>query len=93
MVTDSKYADINNDGIMDLVVIGDWMPISILIGEGDNKFTNQTTNYNLGKSSGFWNTVEIVDINKDGKLDIIAGNSGLNHKWKANEEFPVKVSR
>ena len=91
MVTDSKYADINNDGIMDLVVIGDWMPISILIGEGDNKFTNQTTNYNLGKSSGFWNTVEILDINKDGKLDIIAGNSGLNHKWKANEEFPVKV--
>ena len=91
MVTDSKYADINNDGIMDLVVIGDWMPISILIGEGDNKFTNQTTNYNLGKSSGFWNTIEIVDINKDGKLDIIAGNSGLNHKWKANEEFPVKV--
>ena len=91
MVTDSKYADINNDGIMDLVVIGDWMPISILIGEGDNKFTNQTTNYNLGKSSGFWNTVEIVDINKDGKLDIIAGNSGLNHKWKANEQFPVKV--
>ncbi len=91
MVTDSKYADINNDGIMDLVVIGDWMPISILIGEGDNKFTNQTTNYNLGKSSGFWNTVEIIDINKDGKLDIIAGNSGLNHKWKANQEFPVKV--
>ena len=91
MVTDSKYADINNDGIMDLVVIGDWMPISILIGEGDNKFTNQTTNYNLGKSSGFWNTVEILDINKDGKLDIIAGNSGLNHKWKANEESPVKV--
>jgi hypothetical protein len=91
MVTDSKYADINNDGIMDLVVVGDWMPISILIGEGDNKFSNQTTNYNLGKSSGFWNTVEVVDINKDGKLDIIAGNSGLNHKWKADEEFPVKV--
>ena len=91
MVTDSKYADINNDGIMDLVVVGDWMPISILIGEGDNKFSNQTTNYNLGKSSGFWNTVEIVDINKDGKIDIIAGNSGLNHKWKADEEFPVKV--
>lgn len=91
MVTDSKYADINNDGIMDLVVVGDWMPISILIGEGDDKFTNQTTNYNLGKSSGFWNTVEVIDINNDGKLDIIAGNSGLNHKWKANEEFPVKV--
>ena len=32
-----------------------------------------------------------LNINKDGKLDIIAGNSGLNHKWKANEEFPVKV--
>ena len=91
MVTDSEFSDINDDGILDLVVVGDWMPVTILIGEGDNKFSNQTTNYGLANSTGFWNTIEITDINGDGKLDILAGNSGLNHKWKASIDNPVTV--
>ncbi|MFL2624779.1 MAG: VCBS repeat-containing protein [Candidatus Marisimplicoccus sp.] len=91
MVTDSKYTDINNDNILDIVVVGDWMPITILIGEGDNKFSNQTTMYGLANTSGFWNTIEIADLNNDGKKDIIAGNSGLNHKLKASIENPVKI--
>lgn len=91
MITDSKYTDINNDNILDIVVVGDWMPITILIGEGDNKFSNQTTMYGLANSSGFWNTIEIADLNNDGKKDIIAGNSGLNHKLKASIENPVKI--
>ncbi len=91
MVTDSKYTDINNDNILDLVVVGDWMPITILIGEGDNKFSNQTTAYGLANTTGFWNTIEITDLNNDGKKDMIAGNSGLNHKFKASIENPVKI--
>ena len=91
MVTDSKYTDINNDNILDLVVVGDWMPITILIGEGDNKFSNQTTAYGLANTSGFWNTIEITDLNNDGIKDMIAGNSGLNHKLKASIENPVKI--
>ena len=66
MVTDSKFADLNDDGILDLVVVGDWMPVTVLIGEGEDSFSNQTTNYGLGNTSGFWNTVEIVDLNDDG---------------------------
>ena len=91
MITDSKYTDINNDNILDIVVVGDWMPITILIGEGDNKFSNQTTMYGLANTSGFWNTIEIADLNNDGKKDIIAGNSGLNHKLKASIENPVRI--
>lgn len=89
LITDSKFVDINNDEILDLIIVGDWMPVTVLIGEGDNKFTNQTTNFGLGDTSGFWNTIEVTDINNDGKLDIIAGNSGLNHKWKASKEDPI----
>ena len=91
MITDSKYTDLNNDNILDLVIVGDWMPITILIGEGNNKFSNQTTNYGLGDTAGFWNTLEIADLNNDGQKDIIAGNSGLNHKWKASVESPVTI--
>ncbi len=91
MVTDSKWADINNDKLLDLVVVGDWMPITVLINQGDSTFVNSTKKYGLEHSHGMWNSVDVVDIDNNGEKDIIAGNAGLNFKWKASKEFPVKL--
>ena len=91
MVTDSKWVDINNDGLLDLIVVGDWMPITILINNGDDTFTNKTLDYGLENTYGMWNTVKILDIDRNGQKDIIAGNAGLNFKWKASKERPVKL--
>ena len=91
MVTDSKWADLNNDALLDLVVVGDWMPITVLINQGDSTFVNQTKKYGLEHSHGMWNTVEVIDIDNNGQKDIIAGNAGLNFKWKASKEKPVKL--
>ncbi len=91
MVTDSQWADINNDNLLDLVVVGDWMPITVLINQGDSTFVNDTKKYGLENSHGMWNTVDVIDIDNNGQKDIIAGNAGLNFKWKASKEFPVKL--
>lgn len=91
MVTDSEWVDINNDGLLDLIVVGDWMPITILINNGDDTFTNKTLDYGLENTYGMWNTVKILDIDRNGQKDIIAGNAGLNFKWKASKERPVKL--
>ena len=91
MVTDSKWADINNDDKLDLVVVGDWMPITVLINQGDSTFVNETKKYGLDNTHGMWNTIEIVDLDNNGQKDIIAGNTGLNFKWKASSEHPVKL--
>ncbi|PIY09431.1 MAG: RNA-binding protein [Flavobacteriaceae bacterium CG_4_10_14_3_um_filter_33_47] len=91
MITDSKWVDINNDKLLDLVVVGDWMPITILINNGDATFTDHTLNYGLENTYGMWNVVKILDIDGNGQKDIIAGNAGLNLKWKASKERPVKL--
>ena len=91
MVTDSEWVDINNDNLMDLIVVGDWMPITILINNGDETFLDKTLDYNLQNTHGMWNTIKVLDIDGNGQKDIIAGNAGLNFKWKASKERPVKL--
>ena len=91
MITDSEWVDIDNDGKQDLILVGDWMPIRILLNLGDNKFDDVTRHYGLEKSNGLWNAILPLDINKDGKIDFLAGNAGVNTKWKASLDKPVKM--
>ena len=91
MVTDSQWADINGDKLLDLVVVGDWMPITVYINQGDSTFINETKKYGLENSFGMWNSVLVADLDQNGKNDIIAGNAGMNIKFKASKERPVKL--
>jgi len=91
MVTDSEGVDINNDGEIDLVVAGDWMPITIFLNQGNGDFKNATKELGLDQTFGMWNSLAIADINSDGTKDIIAGNAGLNFKLKASIEKPVTI--
>ena len=91
MITDSKWVDLNNDGNVELVLAGDWMPIMVLSYNSEGKFDNKTQDYGLDQTHGMWNVIQISDLNNDGLLDIVAGNTGLNFKWKASIEKPVKM--
>jgi hypothetical protein len=91
MITDSEWVDMNNDNLLDLVAVGDWMPITVMINHGDSLFVNETKKYGLEDSQGMWNTVKVVDLDNNGQKDIIAGNTGLNFKWKASKEKLVKL--
>ena len=59
--------------------------------ETSGKFDNKTQQFGLDKTNGMWNVINVTDVNNDGKLDIVAGNTGLNFKWKASLEKPVKI--
>ena len=91
MVTDSQWADMNNDGLLDLVIVGDWMPVTILINKGDSTFEDATVSMGLQNTQGMWNTITVVDLDQNGYNDILAGNAGLNFKWKASADKPVKL--
>jgi hypothetical protein len=87
MVTDAVWADVDSDGDNDLVVAGDWMGISIFKNE-KGVLANPTV---IPDSKGWWNRIEAVDLNKDGKIDFILGNWGLNTKFKASPAKPLTM--
>ncbi|MEO8853645.1 MAG: VCBS repeat-containing protein [Ginsengibacter sp.] len=90
MVTDAAWVDINNDGKKDLVVVGEWMPISVFINSNGH-LTNKTSDYFDKNYNGWWNKILIADINKDGKPDIIAGNFGLNSQCRVSDKEPADL--
>ncbi len=81
LITDADWVDIDKDGWYDLVVTGEWMPITILINQ-KGKFKNETEKYGLHLSSGLWSSLKIADVDNDGNQDIIAGNAGENNFFK-----------
>ena len=90
MVTDAAWIDMNGDHINDLVVIGEWMPITVLINN-NGKLENRTSEYFDKAYSGWWNKLLIHDFNKDGKPDLIVGNMGLNSQCKVSDEEPAEM--
>jgi len=90
MVTDAIWTDYNNDKKLDLIVTGDWMPISIFENQ-NNHFVNKTKEANLENSTGWWSSIAQGDFDKDGDMDYIVGNLGLNYKSKATIKEPFEV--
>ena len=91
MVTDAKWFDYDRDGKADLVITGEYMPIRLLHNEGGGRLKETTGPAGLGKSNGWWNRLEIADINNDGYPDIVGGNHGLNSRFRASESKPVRM--
>ena len=87
MVTDAQWADIDGDGKNELIVVGDWMPVTIFKYE-NGKFQKKNQ---LPHSSGWWNCVTVADIDGNGTLDLVAGNFGLNSNIKADAARPARL--
>ena len=88
MVTDAKWLDINNDKLPDLIVIGEWLAPAVLLNTGKKLEVADT---GLQNYCGWWNTIELLDADKDGDMDMIAGNWGLNSQLKASKDEPVEM--
>ncbi|WP_395054567.1 VCBS repeat-containing protein [Flavobacterium sp.] len=90
MVQDATFSDFNNDGTTDLIVVGEWMKPTFFANK-NGKFTDVTLTIHPEKNNGLWQTILPFDIDKDGDLDYLLGNWGMNSKFKATSEFPMKM--
>ncbi len=90
MVTDALWTDYNNDGWIDLVLAGEFMPIQFLKNNG-NSFIDETTTSGITSETGWWNSLVSGDFDNDGDIDYIAGNTGNNTVTSISEKHPFKV--
>jgi hypothetical protein len=91
LVSDALWVHLDNDKKVDLVVVGEWMPITILIQDDNGSFVNETAAYGLTNTSGWWNTIESGDFDMDGNIDFVVGNLGLNARLRPSKEEPVGI--
>ena len=90
MVKDAVWIDLNKDEQKDLVIVGEWMPISAFISE-DGALVNQTEDYFPVANSGWWNTIALADFNKDGQPDLLVGNTGSNTHFQVSDNEPAEI--
>jgi len=90
MVSDATWMDYDRDGDEDLIVVGEWMKVTILMNN-NGYFTDASRKTGLEDTSGWWNCIHAADVDGDGDLDLIGGNLGLNSMLKASVAEPVEM--
>ncbi|AQG82457.1 VCBS repeat-containing protein [Spirosoma montaniterrae] len=90
MVTDAVWADLNGDRRNELVVVGEWMPLTVFALEG-GKLNDKTSTYFEKPYRGWWNKIAATDLNNDRKADLLVGNWGDNSQMKAADKQPVEM--
>ncbi len=88
LITSAAMIDLESDGDLDLVVVGEYMGIRV--------FKNQEgqlvdANLELTAYKGWWQAIETADFNGDGVVDFLVGNHGLNSRFEASEKAPIRL--
>ena len=90
MVNAAIWSDVDNDYRPDLVIAGEWMPITIFKNEA-KQFRNVTKQLGLENTVGWWNSINAGDFNRDGRTDFVLGNLGENSRYTTSSTSPLKI--
>ncbi|MCC7052165.1 MAG: VCBS repeat-containing protein [Gemmatimonadaceae bacterium] len=90
MVTDGVWQDVDGDRRPDLVVVGEWMPITVFRNAGGGRLVKGAAR-GLEKSAGWWNRIIATDVDGDGRMDFVAGNLGLNSRLRGTPAEPATM--
>jgi enediyne biosynthesis protein E4 len=90
MVTKAEWVDVDNDSSLDLMLVGEWMPISYFKNV-QGKFVNETAKSGFSDTTGWWFGMLSEDFDHDGDQDFVMGNLGLNYKYQATEKEPFSI--
>ncbi|MFH5884476.1 VCBS repeat-containing protein [Halalkalibaculum sp. DA3122] len=88
MVTDATWADLDFNGTSDLILTGEWIPVTIFLNKAGT-LERVSDQAGLSQTPGWWQSVETGDFDNDGDIDIVAGNMGTNSFLQASQAEPI----
>ncbi|MBI1227748.1 MAG: RNA-binding protein [Bacteroidetes bacterium] len=91
LVCDALWTDYDNDGWQDLLVAGEWMPLTFFKNQNGKLVAQSPITNHQSPATGWWNSLVAADFDLDGDMDYIAGNLGTNTLLKADEEHPIGI--
>jgi hypothetical protein len=91
LVCDALVTDFDDDTWQDLILVGEWMPITFLKNK-HGRFDSITQTTGVGDKPGWWNSIVAGDFRHTGRMDFIVGNAGLNTLFQASEQYPVYIT-
>ncbi len=89
IVNDLAIVDINKDGFDDIIAVGEWTGVMLLLNKNGNFGSSENIYPNM---TGFWNRIQAFDLENDGDLDLLIGNFGLNSQYRASRQEPINMN-
>lgn len=90
LVAGAVWSDLDGDGLPELVLACEWAPLRVFLNHAGH-LKDATAEFQLQPYTGLWSAVTAADVNEDGKLDLIAGNWGLNSPYRASPRAPLRL--
>ncbi len=90
LVDDVVFSDVDQDGDLDILPVGEWNHLQYWENDGNAKFNGPLAIIEE-QTKGMWKSIHAVDLNKDGKDDYVLGNLGLNNKYRPKNDQPLKL--
>ena len=88
LVTDAVWQDFDGDGDIDLIIVGEWMKIRFF-ENNSGIFTEVSDKLGFQNTTGWWYSIHATDVDQDGDIDFIAGNLGLNYRYREDQSFEI----
>lgn len=90
-ITDAAWGDLNGDDMPDLIVAGEWIPLTVLLNREGQLERVEPASVGLADTRGWWQSLALADLDGDGALDLVAGNHGLNSRFRARPAHPMEM--
>ncbi len=90
LICDAIWSDFDNDGWEDLIIAGEWMPITFFKNK-QGRLENVSDKSGIASNQGWWNSISPGDFDNDGDIDYVIGNLGTNSFYKASEKYPANI--